>query len=259
METFTLYPDLSVPVIEYYPAKNKVTDAAVVIFPGGGYTMRAPHEGEGYAKFLNDFGMDAFVVEYRVHPDIFPKPLMDARAGVRFVRANAARFGIDPNKIAVMGSSAGGHLAALCSNYTTPIPEEAALPYSDVCPMPNATVLCYPVIALSDLAVTHVGSLFYLSGKQENFEIAAKLDPRYLVTEKTPPAFLWHTSNDAAVNVKNSLLYGAALREHGVPFEMHIFPDGPHGLGIAQDRPNVHAWTSLLKVWFGEIGFLPKN
>ena len=110
-----------VPVIEYYKPANKTSDAAVVILPGGGYEIRADYEGEGYAQFLADHGISAFVVQYRVKPHTFPLPLLDARRGIRFIRHNAEKYGIDKNKIAIMGSSAGGHLAALTSTYTKPI------------------------------------------------------------------------------------------------------------------------------------------
>ena len=105
------------PMLTYYPSENKKGNGTVIICPGGGYCKRAPHEGEGYAKYLNSIGLDAFVVDYRVDPNRFPYPLLDARRSVRYVRKNAEKFGIDPNKIAIMGSSAGGHLAALTSTY----------------------------------------------------------------------------------------------------------------------------------------------
>lgn len=258
MQTIPLYSDGRDTVMEYYPAAVRTTDASVVIFPGGGYAHRAPHEGEGYALFLNALGMDAFVVEYGVSPaHRFPDPLLDARRGVRTVRAHSAEWGLDPQKVAVMGSSAGGHLAALVSNYrAVPVgeTEDALSVYS---PMPNATILCYPVIALSDLAVTHVGSTCNLLGA--DIGAAASLDPLYLVGKDTPPAFIWHTSDDGGVNVINSLRYGEVLRKNGVPFEMHIFPEGPHGLGLAEHYPHVAQWSGLLAAWFREIGFLPRE
>lgn len=256
MKSISLYGGtLDVPFV-YYPAKEKKTDAAMIIFPGGGYTGLADHEGKDYATLLNEFGMDAFVLYYRVAPNAFPKPLLDARRAVRHVRANAEAYGIDPNKIAVMGSSAGGHLAALISNYRAALPEEAEDELLSVSPLPNASILCYPVVALSDLAVTHVGSCINLLGVG-GLPRAKEVDPLYLVDEKTPPAFLWHTSDDAVVNVINSLRYGEALRRHGVPFEMHVFPHGLHGLGYTKAPENIKAWTGLLRTWLDEIGFFP--
>ncbi|MBO7170730.1 MAG: alpha/beta hydrolase [Clostridia bacterium] len=259
MEPITLYggePDI--PFI-YYPAENKKTDMTVIVLPGGGYTGLADHEGKGYAEFLNAFGIDAFVLYYRVAPNYFPKPLLDARRAVRYVRANAERYGINPNKIAIMGSSAGGHLAAMTSNYRAEIPEEAGDELLAVSPLPNASVLCYPVIALSDLAVTHVGSCFNHLGPS-GLRLAKDVDPVLLIDEKTPPAFLWHTSDDAVVNVINSLRYGETLRRHGVPFEMHVFPHGVHGLGYTEKTPeNIRVWADLLYTWFEEIGFIDKQ
>ena len=136
------------PVLEFYPALKKSTDATVVICPGGGYGARAPHEGRGYAEFFNTIGMNAFVCQYRVSPHRFPLPLLDIRRSIRYVRAHAEKFGIDPNKVAVMGSSAGGHLSALVSTYTAPIEWEGADEIDNQPALPNATILCYPVCLL---------------------------------------------------------------------------------------------------------------
>ncbi len=255
MEELSLYGNGQAVPFKYYPAQNKTSDAVFLILPGGGYTGLAAHEGEGYALAVNAFGMDAFVLSYRHYPNYFPLPLMDARRAVRYIRANADRFGIAPDKIVVMGSSAGGHLAALVSNYHADIPEEKDDELLAVSPFPNASVLCYPVIALSDLAVTHVGSCINLLGPG-GISKAKEVDPLYLIDEKTPPAFLWHTSDDSVVNVCNSLRYGEKLREHGVPFEMHVFPKGVHGLGLAPKDENIKVWIDLLHTWLGEIGFL---
>lgn len=248
------YTDL--PVLTYYPADDKKTDATVVIFPGGGYHCRCAYEGQGYAEYLNTLGMDAFVVEYRVHPHAFPLPLLDARRAIRYIRYHSKRFGIDPNKIAVMGSSAGGHLAALVSNYREPLGEEweGLDEIDEMCPTPNASILCYPVIHISNLAVGHIGSACGLMGS--NMQIAPSLDPIYLASEKTPPTFLWHTSDDECVDVKNSLLYGVALKEKGVRFEMHIFPHGRHGLALSNEIPHVQQWADLLVNWLKQIDFL---
>ena len=242
------------PVLEYYPAEKKKTDATVVIFPGGGYAGRAGHEGEGYALFLNSIGMDAFVCEYRVSPYRFPIPLLDARRAVRYVRANAEKYGIDPNKVAVMGSSAGGHLAAFVSTYRDPIEYEGADEIDAICPIPNATILCYPVIHHPDETnVAHVGSYENLMGENKDYE---KVSPDLLVTDTTPTAFIWHTSDDGGVNVINSYLYATALRNHNIAHEMHIFPNGPHGLGLAKNDHHVSQWTVSLTNWFVYLGWL---
>ena len=242
-----------IPSIIHYTPTEKRSRAAVVIYSGGGYSHRAPHEGHGYAEFLASIGVSAFVVNYRVAPAHFPDELLDARRGVRFVRANAERFGIDPEKIAVIGSSAGGHLAALVSNYRAPIEGEDTDEIDRLDPIPNAQILCYPVIS-SDPSVSHPGSYRNLLG--DRADEAAAFDPELLVSDRTPTAFIWHTATDAGVNVINSYRYAAALRRANVPCEMHIFPIGSHGLGLAPAHPHIAQWAGLLKNWLILIGFL---
>lgn len=245
-----------IPVIEEYIPEQKASDMAVVIFPGGAYVGRAPHEGKGYAEFLRDHGICAFVVQYRVSPHRFPLPLLDARRAVRTVRAKAAEYGIDKNKIAVMGSSAGGHLAALTSTYTAPIDFEGLDEIDNEDFLPNAQILCYPVILAPDEEkLAHVGSYQMLLGDKME-EMKHQVAPAELVTEKTPQAFIWHTSDDAGVNSINSCYYAAALRKHNVPYELHILPHGAHGLGLAQNLPHVAQWPGLLLNWFKEIGWM---
>ncbi len=237
-----------IPQIRYYQPQKAVTDAAVVVFPGGGYGMRAPHEGQAYAEFLEAAGIHTFVVDYRVAPHRFPLPLLDARRAVRWVRAYAAEYGIDKNKIAVMGSSAGGHLAAMLSTYMNPIDHEGADDIDFESFLPNAQILCYPVICAPSSGVAHVGSYDkLLGGSDEVMENA--LDPSQNVQVNTPPAFIWHTADDNVVSVVNSYRYATFLREAGVPVEMHVFPNGYHGLGLAPNQPHVAQWSHLLINW----------
>ena len=238
-------------IIHHAPAEKK-SRAAVIIFPGGGYAHRAHHEGTGYAQFLAGIGVSAFVVNYRVTPAYFPVPLLDARRAVRFVRANAEAFGIDADKVLVMGSSAGGHLAALVSTYRAPIDGEGVDEIDALDPIPNAQVLCYPVIS-SDEAISHMGSYKYLLGDRYGERDA--YSPERLVDKSTPPAFIWHTATDTGVNVENSYRYATALRRASVPCEMHIFPLGPHGLGLAPTIPHVAQWAGLFKNWLILLGF----
>ena len=232
-------------VIECYKPLKQSNDIAVVVFPGGGYSKLSLHEGEGYAHLLNGFGITAFVLKYRVAPNHFPLPLLDARRAIRFVRANAESFDIDKNKVLVMGSSAGGHLAALVSTYNKEIGEEDdELRKEDF--LPNGQILCYPVISAEE-NILHADSYQNLLGAA--YKNKKKYSPDLLVTNKTPPAFIWHTATDRSVFCINSFRYAEALWKKGVPCELHTFCEGGHGLGIASQFPHVAQWTVLLKNW----------
>lgn len=249
------------PKITFYKSENKKSPWSVVILPGGGYCGRAPHEGEGYAEFLNENGIDAFVVDYRVSPHRFPLPLLDSRRAMRFVRFNAEKFGIDKNKIAIMGSSAGGHLAALTSTYFDKIDFEDTDDIDNEDFIPNAQILCYPVIKLIGVKQAHLGSgISLLDDKYA--ELAESVTPELIVSEKTPTAFIWCTLDDQAVPAVSSLDYAKALREKGVPAELHIFPHGVHGLGLATgnedvyfptDNKHVSKWSKLMLEWLEYI------
>lgn len=239
------------PYLTYYPAENKRGNGTVIIFPGGGYAKRAQHEGKGYADYLNAQGITCFVLEYRVSPNRFPLPLLDARRAVRYVRANAEKYGIDPAKIAVMGSSAGGHLAAFVSTYTAPIDYEDADELDKVNFRPNAQILCYPVIDI----MGHRGSFLNLLGENAD-KLADKYTPTLLADENTPPMFLWHTSSDTCVDINNSFRYATRLHELKIPMEMHIYPMGGHGLGLAPSVPYLQNWAEHLTAWLKHITYI---
>ena len=239
---------LDLSTIQPYIPDHLSADFAVVIFPGGGYCFRADHEGDGYARFFRDRGIASFVVDYRVSPHHFPAPLLDARRAVRYVRAHAAEFGIDPQKIAVMGSSAGGHLTALVSTYTAPLDGETADGLDTVDFLPNAQILCYPVVCSPESGVAHIRSYENLLGNPPVVP-SESVDPCQLATEATPPAFIWHTDADQTVNVLNSYRYATRLHELGVPTELHVFPHGGHGLGMTNEIPHVQQWCELLLNW----------
>ena len=243
------------PEIVPYVPKEKRSDAAIVIFPGGAYVGLADHEGAGYAEFLAGQGITAFVVKYRVAPHKFPLELLDARRAVRWVRFHAEEYGVDKERIAVMGSSAGGHLAALVSTYRDPIDFEDldAVDAEDY--LPNAQILCYPVICNPENDFAHRGSYHNLLESREAEE-QRKVDPCLLADEQTPLAFIWHTAGDAGVNVINSYRYAEKLRRLNVPVEMHIFPYGPHGLGLAPQDPHVAQWSGLLLNWLRLLEWL---
>ena len=238
-----------IPVLKYYPAKEKRGTGTVIIFAGGAYMRRSVHEGEGYALFLNEAGLDAFVLEYRVSPYRHPAPLMDARRAVRYVRANAERFGINPDRIAVMGSSAGGHLAAHVSVFRGEIDDEPRDSFISVNPVPNGQILCYPVTDIK----SHRGSYNYLLG--DGIEKSETVNPIALADESAPPAFIWHTETDGAVNVSSTLLFASRLHELGVRTELHMYPDGGHGLGLAEGYPSVRRWRGDLLFWLGANGY----
>lgn len=247
----------------YYAPEEKKSCGAVIIFPGGGYHGRAEHEGKGYAEFLNLHGITAFVVDYRVHPNRFPSPLLDARRAVRYVRFYADKFGIDKDKIAVMGSSAGGHLVSMLCTYREGIEGECVDEIDKEDYLPDKQILCYPVINLYDEKVTHIGSGDALIGDSlhnggdvmKRMRLSANLH----ADENTPEAFIWHTFDDELVDVQNTLQYASRLRQVGVCAEVHIFPHGRHGLGLANDanriQPHVAQWGELLIKWFNYIGW----
>ena len=253
MQTVQLWkevPGMSqhVPVLDCYIPENKTSDIAVVILPGGGYSGRAPHEGLGYAEFLNAHGICAFVCQYRVKPHSFPLPLLDARRAIRYVRHHSEEFGINKKKVYLMGSSAGGHLTALTSTYTAPIEFENLDEIDEESGRPDGQILCYPVISLCDESITHLGSAKNLLGEAYPQGVEA-LSPERIAEEGTPKAFIWHTFADAGVNVINSLEYAKRLRTLNVPVEMHIYPYGRHGLGLAPQDPHVAQWSEQLLRW----------
>ena len=246
------------PVLTAYIPENKKSDGAIIICAGGGYGFRSPHEGEGYATFLAENGYTAFVLDYRVAPHKFPLPLLDSRRAVRYVRYNAQKYGIDKNKVAIMGSSAGGHLAAMTSTYYEPIEFEGIDEIDKEDFIPNAQILCYPVIKLLGNGITHFGSGKNLLG--ENLpEMGEMLSPDLIATGKTPKAFIWHTFTDDCVNVINTIDYAKRLKEVGGSVECHIFPEGVHGVGLSKgdDRVSKHVsqWAKLLLNWLDTINF----
>lgn len=220
----------------------------VVIYPGGAYRGRAAHEGVDIARFFNEKGFHAVVVEYRVTPNYHPAPLSDAQRAIRLVRANAEQWGVDASRIVTCGFSAGGHLCA--SALLLPDCYSDSYPTDEIDQFdchPNGAILCYPVISV-DETFGHVGSGKNLLGDRYEEE-KKNFSMEQYVTDKTPPVFLWHTSNDSGVNVKNSLIFGECLRDHGIQFEMHIFPNGKHGLGLAKDHPDISKWAHLAADW----------
>lgn len=241
----------------FAPDPSHRTGAAIIVFPGGGYGFLAPHEGEGYARWLAGLGVTAFVLKYRLGSDGYRHPAMwqDAARAVRLVRHLAAEYPVDPGRIGVIGSSAGGHLAATIM--TTFDSGDAASPdpvERHSC-RPDLGILCYPVITLRDPHV-HAGSRQHLLGPEPSAAQIDALSADLRVTPDTPPAFIWHTVADAGVPVENSLLFAAALRRAGVPFAMSLFETGEHGLGLGTaDRP-APPWADACAYWLRSHRFL---
>lgn len=251
-----------IPTLTYYPSKNRSTDAAALIFPGGAYNHFAEHEGKGYAEFLNSLGMDAFVLEYRIAPERFPLALLDARRSVRFIKYNAKKFGINKEKLLVMGSSAGGNLASLLCTCDMPFFD---IPQSkDDCDLEDCTlagqILCYPYVCMNDdeyrLEWLH-DNMFGVGNRPYDI---ADLDPITHINSKTPPAFFTHNADDTCVNVNNTYKYASALGKAGIACELHIFPFGNHGLALAEAEPrkndHVAQWGGLLSNWLRLYGFI---
>ena len=204
---------------------------AIIILPGGGYGMLAEHEGAGYAEYFVKEGYACFVVEYRLGSANFRHPAMleDALAAIYEVRSRGKEFNIRPDSIGIMGSSAGGHLAAHTSNAYNQYKSSISL-------RPDFTILCYPVINLPDDS-GHGGSYNNLLGENATIEQQKAVAPALLVDENTPECFLWHTVEDGAVPVKNSLDYATALNKYNILFELHIYETGNHGLGLNTEHP----------------------
>lgn len=215
----------------------------MLVLPGGGYRRHAAHEGEPVARWLNAIGVAAFVLRYRVAPHRFPAPLHDAARAIRQIRHHQDRWSIDPTRVGVLGFSAGGHLAGLLATETGPLhrgtPDEIDL----LDPRPDVAILCYPVATLVGPAA-HADSVANLLGGPASYEQCAALSIDARVSPSTPPTFLWHTADDETVPAANALLVAGALARHNVPYELHIYPHGKHGLGLAEDDAAVGAWTA---------------
>ncbi|HOX57663.1 MAG TPA: alpha/beta hydrolase [Candidatus Paceibacterota bacterium] len=242
----------------HLPDAAKATGAAVVICPGGGYGHLAPHEGGDYARFLNEAGIAGFVLKYRLGTDGYRHPAMlqDAARAVRTVRARAEEWRLDPKRIGIMGSSAGGHLASTLLTHFDAGKPDAPDPVERHSSRPDLGILCYAVISLGEFG--HRGSANNLLGKDPSPELIRELSNELQVTSQTPPCFIWHTYEDKGVPVENSLQFAEALRRAGVPFDLHVYQKGPHGLGLGTRdwKPEKrHPWTRDCAFWLQAQGF----
>ena len=247
----------------FFPAADKATGASVVICPGGGYGGLASHEGRDYALWLNAHGIAGFVLKYRLGSAGYRHPAMmnDVNRAVRYVRANAGEWKLDSKRIGVMGSSAGGHLASTAVTHFDMGKADDADLIERSSSRPDLGILCYPVISMG--AHTHNGSKNNLLGKEPSEELVKLLSNELQVTKSTPPCFVWHTWEDKGVKVENAMEFAAALQRNGVPFDLHVYQKGAHGIGLGvkgwdpEKTPvsALHPWSLDLAVWLKVQGF----
>lgn len=267
--SFSLWPDGApgalgnssndIPTLTVFlPETTNAPIAAVVICPGGGYGALSPHEGQDYARWLNAHGIAGFVLKYRLGSKGYHHPAMlqDAARALRTVRARAGEWGVDPHRIGIMGSSAGGHLASTLLTHFDAGDANAQDAIERVSSRPDLGILCYPVITMG--AATHAGSKKNLLGTNPPPELVLLLSNELQVTSNTPPCFIWHTADDKGVPVQNSLDFAAALARAKVPVELHVPEHGPHGLGLGSrtyDPTKWLPWTFSCADWLKAHGF----
>lgn len=241
----------------YLPPADKANGTAVVVCPGGGYgALAVGHEGKDPAEWLNRHGIAAFVLRYRLGPRYrHPAPMQDAQRAMRIVRSRAKEWNLNPKRIGIWGFSAGGHLASTIATHFDDGKPDADDPIDRASCRPDFAILCYPVITLKP-PVTHGGSRRNLLGDKPDEALVASLCNDEQVTEKTPPTFLFHTSEDTAVPPDNSIRFYMALRKKKVPVELHIYEKGVHGVGLAVGRGAVAAWPEQLAGWLKTRGLL---
>ncbi|NOK58069.1 MAG: Acetyl esterase/lipase [Chloroflexi bacterium AL-W] len=244
----------AVRLVRYTPEPSNASGAAIIICPGGGYVVHAAHESDPVAQWLVSLGITAFVLYYRLAPQYtHPAMLEDAARAMRFVRAHATEWYIDPARIGILGFSAGGHLASLLATHY-----DAGNPAADdaverVSCRPDLTILIYPVITLQP-PYGHDWCRECLIGQTPPAELVANLSTHLHVTTDTPPSFLVHTADDQ-VPCENSLLMAQALSQAQVPFELHLYERGGHGYGLAPDDPIVGTWPTRCAAWLQQHGF----
>lgn len=249
----------------FLPPEEQATGAGLVICPGGSYTSLAMEkEGFTIARWLNGLGIAAFVLKYRLGPRYHhPVQLQDAQRALRYVRARSDTFGVAPDRVGIMGFSAGGHLAATAATLfdRVPVPAseaEASDAVNSLSARPDLLVLAYPVISLTE-AYTHEYSRTMLLGENPDPERVQLLSVEDQVSARTPPTFIFSTDADQGVPAENSLAFYQALRDAEVPAELHVYERGPHGVGMAAEDPVLHSWMDRLKDWLMVQGWLSRR
>lgn len=274
-QTYPLWPDgppgaattpadKAVPTLTVFqPPKNVPRSGALVIVcPGGGYGMLAPHEAEPIAEWLNSLGITAAILRYRHGSNNpHPNPLSDASRAIRLARANGAQWQIDPNRVAILGFSAGGHLASSAGTHFDAGKPDAADTVEHASSRPDRMILIYPVISMREPLV-HGGSKRNLLGANPDPALVASLSNESQVTPETPPTFLVHTADDSVVGASNSLEFALSCQRARVPVELHLFEKGPHGFGLGLKEGRAEApfgeWTHLCARWLEGQGFTKK-
>jgi acetyl esterase/lipase len=248
-----------IPTLTPYLCESNATGAAMVICPGGGYQHLAPHEGNDYALWLNQHGVTCFVLKYRLGSNgyHYPVEFLDGERAMRWVRAHVDEYKIDPKRIGIMGSSAGGHMASMLVTHFDSGDKNSRNVIERQSSRPALGILCYPVITMGEFA--HGGSKKFLLGTNPPPELVTKLSSELQVTTNTPPCFIWQTFEDKTVPVENSLLFAEALRKNHVPFDLHIYQKGAHGMGLGNHKdPNAPLlpWTGDCLFWLKAQGFV---
>ena len=252
--------DADTPTITVYPPLDATrSGTAILIAPGGSYTMLASnHEGRQFANLFNGMGVTAFVLKYRLGPKYHnPIELGDAQRALRWVRAHAQQYGYEPNRVGMMGFSAGGHLASTAATHFDAGKPDAADAIDRVSCRPDFLILAYPVVTMLP-PYAHEGSVENLLGKNPSTELRRQMSNELNVTAQTPPTFLLSTTADTVVPPENTVNFYLALRKAGVPAEMHVFEPGPHGVGLDLEDPVLGFWPTLLTNWLRERGLLTK-
>jgi acetyl esterase/lipase len=246
------------PILLMHRPSSNATTTGVVVIPGGGYGgLAMDHEGKQIAEWLNSFGITAFVLKYRMHGTghMHPVPMMDGQRAIRTVRARAAEWNLDPNRVGVLGFSAGGHLASTLGTHFDAGTADSPDAIERVSSRPDFMILCYPVISLTE-SFAHKGSRDNLLGKKPDPALLHSLSNETQVTKQTPPTFIFQTSEDTGVPAENCVAFYLALHQAGVPAEMHIFQTGRHGIGLAKEVPATNAWPKLCQEWLAVRGLL---
>ena len=245
-------------LIAYLPAEEKANGAAIVICPGGGYGHLAMgHEGHEIGRWLNSIGVAGFIVDYRHRGKGYghPAPLQDAQRAIRMVRTRAKEWNVNPERVGILGFSAGGHLASTAATHFDEGEKEAKDPIQRASSRPDFAVLCYAVIAFNE-PYTHRGSQRNLLGNDPDAELVKSLSNEKQVTPQTPPVFLWHTTEDRAVPPQNSAHFYLACVKNKVPAELHIYEKGRHGVGLGKGIPGTEDWSKACEDWMRGRGLL---